>query len=120
LDFLLQNDWAVPMPGGEISTVCWGRPDQQLSFLQVGRRVNPVRFDALYQRYRSAYATAVSAPIAVEVRDEHNAYYKFNLDTINLYNLVRLEGNAFYQWWYKMPTPSCDARPTITTTRTAT
>ena len=53
LDFLLRNDWAVRMPGGEISTVFLGRPDQQLSFLEVGRRVNPARFDSLYQSYRS-------------------------------------------------------------------
>src|SRR5262245_37202549 len=40
LDFLLQNNWAVIMPNGVVSTVFWSRPDQQLSFLQVGRRVN--------------------------------------------------------------------------------
>ena len=101
LDFLLQNDWAVRMPGGEISTVFIGRPDQQLSFLEVGRRVNPARFDSLYQSYRSTYATLVIAPISVEVSDPYNAYFKFNLDSITLYNLIRLEGNSYYRWWYE-------------------
>ena len=44
LDFLLAKNWAVVMPDGRISTVFWGRADQQLSFLQVGRRVNAARF----------------------------------------------------------------------------
>src|SRR5436190_21251775 len=36
IDRLLAKSWAVIMPDGDISTVFWLRPDQELSILQVG------------------------------------------------------------------------------------
>ena len=36
------------MPDGKISTTFLGRGDQILSFLQVGRHVNPSRFSTVY------------------------------------------------------------------------
>jgi hypothetical protein len=91
LDFLLRNNWNVAMPDGSFSTTFIARPDQQLALLQVGRRVNPARFDAPYRAHRSTYAGVVPVPIALECADPHGSYYKFNLNHINLYNLVRLE-----------------------------
>ena len=91
LDFLLGNGWNVVMPDGRISTTFIGRADQQLSFLQVGRRVNPERFAAIYTVHRAALAADVPLPIAGECLDPHNSYFKFNLDHINLFNLIRLE-----------------------------
>ncbi|HJU68273.1 MAG TPA: hypothetical protein VJ650_08480 [Gemmatimonadaceae bacterium] len=91
LDFLLRNGWNVVMPDGQISTTFIGRADQQLSFLQVGRRVNPERFAAIYDAHRAALAAEVPLPITGECFDPHNSYFKFNLDHINLYNLIRLE-----------------------------
>lgn len=91
LDFLLGNGWNVVMPDGRISTTFLGRADQQLSFLQVGRRVNPERFAAIYAAHRAALAAEVPLPIAGECLDPHNSYFKFNLDHINLFNLIRLE-----------------------------
>src|SRR5262249_49859252 len=89
LDFLLKNNWAIVMPSGAISTVFWGRDDQQLSFLQVGRWVNPERFEELYKEKRRAAAASMSLPIALEALDENGSYFKFNIDYINLYNLIR-------------------------------
>ena len=100
LDFLLQNNWAVIMPTGEISTIFWARPDQQLSFLQVGRRINPSRFESIYRSYRFWYASSVIIPISYDLLDDHNSYFKFNLNTITLYNLIRLEDNSYYRWLY--------------------
>jgi hypothetical protein len=91
LDFLLRNGWNVVMPDGQISTTFIGRADQQLSLLQVGRRVNPGRFAAVYATHRAALAAEVPLPIMGECFDTHNSYFKFNLDHINLYNLIRLE-----------------------------
>src|SRR5262249_6335818 len=62
-----------------------------LSFLQVGRQVNPERFDATYQSYRANYASSVGVAVAIDSLDDHRSYFKFNLDYINLYNLIRLE-----------------------------
>jgi hypothetical protein len=91
LGYLIDHDWAVIMPDFSISTVFWGRADQQLSFLAVGRQVNPQRFDAAYTSFRSQFALEVLVPIAIESLDDYGSYYKFNLDEINLYNLIRLE-----------------------------
>jgi hypothetical protein len=91
LDFLLKNNWAVVMPNGTISTVFVGRYEQQLSFLQVGRHVNPSRFESRYQTFRTLFGNLVGTAIFFDSLDNHNSYFKFNLDYINLYNLIRLE-----------------------------
>jgi hypothetical protein len=94
LDFLLGNGWNVVMPDGQISTTFIGRADQQLSLLQVGRRVNPARFATVYAAHRAALAAEVPLPITGECFETHDSYFKFNLDHINLYNLIRLEEAA--------------------------
>ncbi|MFN2567533.1 MAG: hypothetical protein ABR499_21265 [Gemmatimonadaceae bacterium] len=91
LDYLLKSGWNVVNPNGTTSTTFSGRYDQQLSFLQVGRRLNPTKFDATYKSYRTKYASWVATPIRLECSDPHGSYYKFNLNHINLFNLVRLE-----------------------------
>ena len=101
LDKLLHNNWVVAMPDGAWSTVFWGRADQQLAFLSVGRTVNPERYSSDYNIYRLWYASSVATPLAAEALDQHNSYFKFNLAAINLYHLVRTEGNEYYGWWYR-------------------
>jgi hypothetical protein len=91
LDFLLRNGWNVPMPDGSFSTTFLGRPDQQLTLLQIGRHVNPERFELIYQTHRAAHMANVATPMAVECQDPHGSYFKFNLNHINLFNLIRLE-----------------------------
>jgi hypothetical protein len=91
LNYLLARNWNVVMPNGQISTTFTHRPDQQLAFLQVGRRVNPARFASIYRSYRLSRAGAVATPIALDSADNHNSYSKFNLNAINLYTLIRLE-----------------------------
>lgn len=94
LDYLLKNGWFVIMPNGTISTTFVGRADQQLSLLQVGRHVNPAKYAATYQSYRQKYAGLVGVPIAAECGDTYGSYFKFNLDYINLYDLIRLEESS--------------------------
>jgi hypothetical protein len=91
LRFLLANGWNVPMPDGSYSTTFLQRPDQQLTLLQIGRRVNAAEFEHVYVAHRAAHAGTVGLPISVECQDTHGSYYKFNLNHINLYNLIRLE-----------------------------
>jgi uncharacterized protein (TIGR03437 family) len=90
MDKLLEKNWSVVMPNGDISTVFWLRPDQQLAMLQVARQVNPERFNAAYEDLRRS-AIGIGLPISLEARDDHGSYYKFNLDAIALYSLLRLE-----------------------------
>jgi hypothetical protein len=91
LDFLLRNGWNVQMPNGRPSTTFLQRPDQQLTLLQVGRHVNPSRFEVVYQAHRAAHAATVGLPIEGECSDTHGSYFKFNLNHVNLYTLIRLE-----------------------------
>ncbi len=91
LNFLLGNYWLVRMPDGSISTTFLHRPEQQLALLQVGRQVNPARFASAYEWHRVSLAALVPVSIGSDVFDDHNRYFKFNLDAINLFNLVRLE-----------------------------
>jgi len=101
LNNLLSHNWNVVLPDGRISTTFLHRPDQELSFLQVGRRINPQRFGSLYTVYRSLYASLVDLPINFDNQDVHNHYFKFNLNYINLFNLVRLEeDNSSYKRVY--------------------
>jgi hypothetical protein len=95
LDFLIRNGWSVRMGDGTSSTSFLARADQQLTLLQVGRRLNPGRFDTTYDLYRFFKAASVVIPIAAEVLDDHHSYFKFNLNAINFYNLIRLESSSF-------------------------
>jgi hypothetical protein len=97
---LIANGWSVRMPDGSYSTTFLQRPDQQLSFLQVGRRVDSTRWSLAYQSFRAANAALVQAPIATECQDPYGSYYKFNLDHINLYNLIRLEEPGVFRTLY--------------------
>jgi hypothetical protein len=97
---LLRNAWSVKMPDGSYSTTFLQRPDQQLSFLQVGRHVDPWRWTLVYQAFRAADAALVQAPIRTECQDPYGSYYKFNLDHINFYNLIRLEPPGSFRTLY--------------------
>ena len=48
---------------GDVSTVFWLRPDQQLAILQVGRQVNPQKFGVAYEDLRRTQSVSVP-PIA--------------------------------------------------------
>jgi hypothetical protein len=91
LDFLIANGWNVVMPNGGASTSFLPRDDQILSLLQVGRQVHPQRFDSRYRSERFLRSLGVIVPITFDVLDDHDSYFKFNLDVIALYNLIRLE-----------------------------
>ena len=100
LDFLIANGWLVVMPDGSVSTTFLTNPDQRLSFLIVGRRVNSSRFGPIYETERLLNIATVGTAIYYDLLDDHSSYFKFNLDTINLYNLIRLEGNFIFRGSY--------------------
>jgi hypothetical protein len=98
---LRADDWAVRMPDGSIPTTFGIRADQQLALLQIGRKVNPGQFSKPYRDLRFWLAASVPAPIAVDVADDHSSYFKFNLDTINLFALLRYEEDGVPDWFYQ-------------------
>lgn len=93
IDYLEANGWTTVYTDGCISTTFLVHPDQILNFCQIGRRISPEKYEALYQSKATSLADATGSAIYFEVLDPHNSYYKFNLDYINLFNLVRLEND---------------------------
>lgn len=91
LDYLLAHEWSVAMPDGQYSTTFLGRPDQQLTLLQIGRHVNPAKYELVYTAFATSNAPLVVAPVRAECSDTYGSYYKFNLDYIGFFDLVRLE-----------------------------
>lgn len=101
LDNLITHGWSVQMPDG-FSTTFNGRPDEQLTLLQIGRHVNAAKYAAVYASFATANAPLVVAPIQAECSDTYGSYYKFNLDYIDLFDLVRLEpAGSPYRSYYR-------------------
>ena len=94
VEFLNGNNWSVVMPNGNSSTSFLIRPDQIETFLAIGRHVNPGHFSSLsYEAQRELLSVGVPVPILVDIAND-DSYFKFNLDYINLYNLIRLEASS--------------------------
>jgi uncharacterized protein (TIGR03437 family) len=100
LDFLIGHAWNIVMPDGTISTTFLIRPDQQLAFLQIGNQINPTKYAAAYTSNVVTLAASAAIPIAIEVQS-NSSYFKFNLDYINLFSLIRLETNPAINAGYK-------------------
>jgi hypothetical protein len=97
LDFLVAHDWFVVMPDGSISTTFAGRPEQILAFLAIGRAVDPGRFASEYETKRIVHFLGMDVGILYDLLDEHTSYFKFNLNAITLYNLIRLETSGLFR-----------------------
>jgi hypothetical protein len=94
INFLTAHAWSVVMPGGSASTTFVIRPDEQLGLLQVGRQVDSAQFAGAYQSLAAIASPVAGIPVAVDAADNRDSYFKFNLDAINLFSLIRLETDA--------------------------
>ena len=55
--------------------------------------MNPGHFSTAYDIQRILLAADILASVGIDVTND-NSYFKFNLDYITLYNLIRLEGSS--------------------------
>lgn len=102
IGFLTGHDWSVVMPDGSVSTTFLIRPDEMLTLLQIGRHLNSGKFSTDYDIDRILLSASVVAPITADIASD-DSYFKFNLDYISFYNLIRLESSpvqAIYQAAY--------------------
>jgi uncharacterized protein (TIGR03437 family) len=90
VQFLLDHGWNIVLPSGAITTTFLDRPDQQLAFLQLARHVNPNQFSTAYDIARATLSSLAIVPVSFDTLSD-SSYFKFNLDTINLYTLIHLE-----------------------------
>ena len=97
--FLTGHGWSVVMPDGSASTTFLVRPDEMLTLLQIGRHLNPGKFGTDYDINRIFLAASVVVPVTVDIAN-NDSYFKFNLDYISFYNLIRLE-SSFTQSIYR-------------------
>jgi uncharacterized protein (TIGR03437 family) len=93
IGFLTGHNWSVVMPDGSSSTTFLIRPDEILTLLQIGRHLNPGKFSTDYDTARILLSPSVALPITVDIAS-NSSYFKFNLDYISFYNLVRLESSS--------------------------
>jgi uncharacterized protein (TIGR03437 family) len=104
VQFLEGHAWTIVMPDGSVSTTFVIRPDQIMTLLQVGRHVNPNSFSTDYDINRILLAAGVLTAIGVDAASD-SSYFKFNLDYISFYNLIRLESSSaksIYQAAYQV------------------
>ncbi len=101
LNNLVSNGSNVIMPGGAVSTTFLIRPDQELAFLQIGQHVNTRQFGTPYSQLAPLMAYTVPLPLSVDASNNQSSYFKFNLDFINLYSLIRLETNESRKAYYE-------------------
>lgn len=100
MESLMGHAWMVMMPDHGVSAMFAARPDQELTFLAIARHMDNRRFGSAYKVMRFWSAMLAAVPIAADVIDDHESYFKFNLDTINLFSLVRLEDSGFWRGCY--------------------
>ncbi len=93
--FLTFHNWSIIMPDGSVVTTFLIRPDQILTLAQIGKHVNPNEFADYYDGERGLYADTrgFELPLSIDA-SSNDSYFKFNLDYINLFNLVRLETSS--------------------------
>lgn len=94
LDFLRNHAWTVVMPDGSIPTTFVGFADAQLSFMNVGLQVNAAHYAGDWELSSAVLALEVPVPIGVDVAGGNSSYFKFNLDEIDLYDLIRLDASS--------------------------
>ena len=90
--FLTGNNWTIAEQGSGDSFLL--RPDELLALLQVARHVNSNEFSTYYEEQKYLQGFTVGAPAGFDTLSD-SSYFKFNLDYMTFYNLVRLEGSSF-------------------------
>ena len=84
IGFISRHQWS---PNDDISSTFQLRPEELQTLLQVARHVNPANTVS-----GPLIVLPVSTGVAVDVQS-NGSYFKFNLDYLSFYHLVRLQDN---------------------------
>jgi hypothetical protein len=99
-DKLIADHWIIRMPDGSRGSILLGRPDHQLTILEIARHVDTQRFSKPYQTY-ARLAPLAAFTIVLDTLDSYRSYFKFNLDEIDLFTLIRLDDSRWRQRVYR-------------------
>ena len=92
IGFIAQHQWS---PNDDVSNTFVVRPEELQMLVQVARHVNPS------SSINGPSLLAVDAGARVDVLS-NGSYFKFNLDYMSFYNLVRLQNNSDNQAAYRI------------------
>jgi uncharacterized protein (TIGR03437 family) len=93
IGFIAGHQWS---PNDDVSNTFLVRPEELQMLLQVARHVNPANSIG-----GPIFVPPVEAGVVVDVRS-NSSYFKFNLDYMTFYNLVRLQNNNDNQGAYRI------------------
>jgi uncharacterized protein (TIGR03437 family) len=93
IGFIAQHQWS---PNDDVSNTFALRPEELQMLLQVARHVNPSNSIS-----GPFFVLPVETAVLVDVQS-NSSYYKFNLDYMTFYNLVRLQNNDDNQGAYRI------------------
>jgi uncharacterized protein (TIGR03437 family) len=93
IGFIAQHQWS---PNDDVSNTFALRPEELQMLLQVARHVNPANTIS-----GPFFVLPVETAALVDVHS-NSSYYKFNLDYMTFYNLVRLQNNSENQGVYRI------------------
>jgi hypothetical protein len=93
IGFISRHQWS---PADDIATSFEFRPESLQMLLQVARHVNPSN-----KVSGPFFVPPAEAAVLVDVQS-NSSYFKFNLDYMSLYHLVRLQNNSHNQRAYKI------------------
>jgi len=99
LNYLERHVWSVVLPDGTITTSFLLRPDEQLALLLVGKHMNGGAFSSLYSGESNSISPGVPVAVGIDCSDHYDSYYKFNLDYIGFFTLMRM-GSGYSKLWY--------------------
>jgi uncharacterized protein (TIGR03437 family) len=92
IGYISRHNWS---PNDDITSTFVIRPEELQMLLQVARHVNPSNGVS-----GPFFVPPVDVGVSVDVQS-NDSYFKFNLDYMSLYNLVRLQNNGDNQGAYK-------------------
>lgn len=86
VDRLTSRAWPIVLPDG-IATTFLGFVHQQLMIAKLARRVDPGRYNGLFDDLAGS-AIEMTIPILIDTSDDNSSYFKFNLDCAVFYGLL--------------------------------
>src|SRR5579884_1201976 len=88
--YLSGHSWEA---NGSETTTFLVRPDELVTLLDILQHVDPNSYSAADALEKAALSGSVGVPIDVDTASV-SSYFKFNLDYITFYNLIRLSGGS--------------------------